>query len=97
MKILPQYDPPVAVAIREEEQRQQDGLEMIRAGLCSGTGEATLFIHPRCVKLIQAMRTYRYGEGRAETPEKDGADHLVDALRYYFVNRDGGELEGIFY
>src|SRR5881227_988050 len=29
MKILPQYDPPVAVAIREEEQRQQDGLEMI--------------------------------------------------------------------
>jgi hypothetical protein len=28
---------------------------------------------------------------------KDGADHLVDALRYYFVNRDGGEVEGIFY
>jgi hypothetical protein len=38
------------------------------------------------------MRTYRYGEGRAEVPEKDGADHLVDALRYYFVNRDGGEV-----
>jgi hypothetical protein len=70
----------------------QDGLEMIRAGLCSGTGEATLFIHPRCKQLVQAMRTYRYGEGRAETPVKDGADHLVDALRYYFVTRDGGEV-----
>jgi hypothetical protein len=75
----------------------QDGLEMIRAGLCSGTGETTLFIHPRCKQLIEAMRTYRYGAGRAETPVKDGADHLVDALRYYFVNRDGGEVEGVFY
>jgi hypothetical protein len=75
----------------------QDGLEMIRAGLCSGTGEATLFIHPRCKRLIQAMRAYRYGTGRAETPVKDGADHLVDALRYYFINRDGGEVEGIYY
>ena len=70
----------------------QDGLEMIRAGLCSGAGEATLFVHPRCKKLVQAMRTYRYGEGRAETPVKDGADHLVDALRYYFVSRDVGEV-----
>jgi hypothetical protein len=70
----------------------QDGLEMIRAGLCSGTGEATLFVHPRCKKLVQAMRTYRYGEGRAETPVKDGADHLVDAWRYYFVSRDVGEV-----
>jgi hypothetical protein len=43
------------------------------------------------------MRTYRYGAGRAETPVKDGADHLVDALRYYFVNRDGGEVEGVWY
>jgi hypothetical protein len=75
----------------------QDGLEMIRAGLCSGTGEATLFIHPRCKRLVQAMRAYRYGTGRAETPVKDGADHLVDALRYYFVNRDGGEVEGVYY
>jgi hypothetical protein len=71
-----------------------DGLEMIRAGLRSGTGAVTLFIHPRCKQLIQAMRAYRYGEGRDETPKKDGPDHLVDALRYYFVNREGGEVEG---
>ncbi len=71
-----------------------DGLEMIRAGLKSGTGEATLFIHPRCKQLIQAMRAYRYGAGRSEAPAKDGPDHLVDALRYYFVNRDGGEVVG---
>ena len=74
-----------------------DGLEMIRAGLRSGTGAATLFIHPRCKQLIQAMRAYRYGKGRDENPLKDGPDHLVDALRYYFVNRDGGEVEGRVY
>jgi hypothetical protein len=71
--------------------RIADGLEMIRAGLRTGTGEASLFIHPRCVELVKAMRSYRYGEGRSETPEKDGADHLVDALRYYFVARDAGD------
>jgi hypothetical protein len=71
-----------------------DGLETIRAGLRSGTGETSLFIHPRCKHLIQAMRAYRYGEGRDETPVKDGPDHLIDALRYYFVNRDGGEVVG---
>jgi hypothetical protein len=78
--------------------RIQDGLEMSRAGLRSGTGEATLFIHSRCRQLITAMRAYRYGErDRAEVPLKDGHDHVVDALRYYFVNRDAGELEGGWY
>jgi hypothetical protein len=74
-----------------------DGLEMIRAGLKSGTGEVTLFIHPRCKRLIEAMRSYRYGEGRDENPLKDWSDHLVDALRYFFVNRDGGEVVGRVY
>jgi hypothetical protein len=77
--------------------RIQDGLEMVRAGLRNGGGEASLFIHPRCRELVKAMRAYRYGEGRAEVPEKDGADHLVDALRYYFVSRDHGEVEGGWY
>jgi hypothetical protein len=72
----------------------QDGLEMIRAGLRSGTGETSLFIHPRCKQLIAAMRAYRYGEkDRAEVPLKDGHDHVVDALRYYFVNRDAAEVD----
>lgn len=80
--------------VGHKSSRIVDGIETIRAGLRSGTGEVTLFIHPRCKQLIQAMRTYRYGDGRSETPEKDGPDHLIDALRYYFVNRDGGETGG---
>lgn len=76
----------------------QDGLEMIRAGLRSGTGEASLFIHSRCKQLITAMRAYRYGDkDRTEVPLKDGHDHLVDALRYYYINRDAAEVEGRWY
>lgn len=66
-----------------------EGLEQIRAGLQTGDGRATLFIHPRCVNLIKAMQGYHYPEaGQSEKPEKDGEfDHAVDALRYFYINR----------
>ena len=32
------------------------------------------------------MQSYRYGDG-TESPIKDGVhDHLIDAVRYHFVN-----------
>jgi hypothetical protein len=69
-----------------------DGLEMIRAALRPAAGEPRLFIHPRCKRLIAALRGYRYAEGGGEVPIKDGEhDHLIDALRYYYVNRASGE------
>jgi len=38
------------------------------------------------------MQCYRYGANTGELPLKDGEhDHLVDALRYYFVNRRVGK------
>lgn len=70
-----------------------EGLEMIRAALRPAAGEPTLFVHPRCKRLIAALKGYRYAEGGGEVPLKDGVhDHLIDALRYYFVNRQRGEL-----
>jgi hypothetical protein len=69
-----------------------EGVELVRAALCPAEGEPTLFIHPRCVRLIKAMQCYRYGARTGELPLKDGDhDHLVDALRYYFVNRAGSK------
>jgi hypothetical protein len=65
-----------------------EGLELIRAALRPGYGRPSLFIHPRCVRLIEAMQKYRYPEGGGELPLKDGVhDHLIDALRYFYVNR----------
>jgi Terminase RNaseH-like domain len=73
----------------------QDGLELIRAALKSGTGVTRLFIHARCRKLIEAMEKYHYEPGGgSEVPVKDGADHAIDALRYFFVNREKFQTRG---
>lgn len=64
-----------------------DGIEKIRFALCPAIGKATLFIDPNCKQLIAAMQSYHYADGGSELPVKDGADHCVDALRYFFINR----------
>lgn len=82
-------------AVRCRKSLIADGIELIRAALCPAHGEPTLLIHPRCARLIRAMQSYRYPATGGELPLKDGThDHLVDALRYHFVNRSGGRVEG---
>ncbi|HWB54014.1 MAG TPA: hypothetical protein VG722_07470, partial [Tepidisphaeraceae bacterium] len=73
-----------------------DGVEKIRAQLKNADGAVRLRIHPRCHRLIRAMQEYRYGNQGSELPVKDGEhDHLIDALRYFFVNWDSaGKLQG---
>lgn len=73
-----------------------EGIEMIRAAIRPAAGPPSLFIHPRCALLIRAIRSYRYAPRGGELPLKDGThDHLIDALRYFYVNRAGGtEAEG---
>ncbi len=71
--------------------RIADGVALIAAAISPAHGPPTLFIHPRCGILIKALRSYRYASEGDETPLKDGEhDHLIDALRYFFVNRSGG-------
>jgi hypothetical protein len=70
-----------------------EGLELVRAALRPAAGSPTLFIHPNCKRLIAAMEQYRYPSGGGELPLKDGThDHLIDALRYHYVNRSRGTL-----
>ena len=65
-----------------------DGVELVRAALRSADGQVRLHIHRRCRDLIAALQSYHYEEGRGEKPVKDGiADHSLDALRYFFINR----------
>ncbi len=66
-----------------------DGLELIRAALRPAYGFPRLFINPGCKKLIAAMQKYHYPTTGGELPVKDGEhDHLIDALRYFFINRN---------
>ena len=70
-----------------------DGLELIRCALApaDNSNGPKIAIHPRCVKLIEAFNNYHYpppgSPADSDTPVKDGPDHLIDALRYFFVNR----------
>jgi len=67
-----------------------EGIELVRAALAPADGDPTLLIDPSCPELIDAFEAYHYGkEGSADAdrPVKDGPDHLIDALRYFFVNR----------
>lgn len=65
-----------------------EGLELIRAALAPASGEPTIAIDPKCVNLIDAFGNYHYAHrGQADMPVKDGPDHPLDALRYFFVNR----------
>ncbi len=75
--------------VRSKPSGIVDGLELIRRDLRSGSGEVSLFVHPQCRNLIKALRSYHYPTGySSELPFKDGEnDHLIDALRYFYVNR----------
>lgn len=74
--------------VRTKHSPIHDGVELIRTALRPASGEPRLFIHPRCGRLIKAMRGYHYSDRGGEVPHKDGEhDHLIDALRYYLVNR----------
>ena len=68
-----------------------EGLELIRAALAPAAGEPSLTVHPRCTHLVEAFQNYHYpppgAAGEPDTPVKDGPDHCIDALRYFFINR----------
>ncbi len=68
-----------------------EGLELIRAALAPAFGPARLKIDRKCRGLIEAFREYHYplpgSAGQPDRPIKDGPDHFIDALRYFFINR----------
>ncbi len=80
----------LGIVVRSRRSGILEGIELIRRAVCSGSGQSTLVISPRCTRLIEAMQCYHYphsGTTAGELPLKDGLyDHPIDALRYFFVN-----------
>ena len=74
--------------------RVRAGIEVVTRYLDSGR----LKVHPRCTRLIAAFETYHWPEDKdgapiGDEPVKDGvSDHMMDALRYWFVNRHAAEF-----
>lgn len=67
-----------------------EGLTLIRARLQPAAGPVRLLIHPRCTTLIESMEKYHFNPSQPndESPEKDGPDHAIDALRYLVLHLD---------
>ncbi len=78
------------LTIKDARYAIHDGLALIRARLKPAHGAPTLMIHRSCAELIRCLESYHYPrhDPFSTTPEKDGSDHAVDALRYMIQNLD---------
>jgi len=77
--------------LRYRNSRVLPGVELVKASLRDATGKISLFISPRCQKLLMDIERYRWNATKDE-PIKDGdTDHSLDALRYFFVNLEATE------
>lgn len=85
------------LTIRTRAMRVHAGLDLVRARLRSAAGgPPRLFIHRRCMKLVESLERYRYPPNpESLEPVKDGADHAVDALRYLVTNLDSPYRIGV--
>lgn len=58
-----------------------DRIAAVNSRLCSTTGQRHLLVNKKCRSLIKSLTTQVYKEG-TRIPEKDGSDHLNDAVGY---------------
>jgi len=59
----------------------RDRINAVNARLCSSDGKRRLYVDPKCKKVIESLERHTYKEGTSQ-PEKDGFDHMNDALGY---------------
>lgn len=80
------------LVVKDRKLGLHEGLKLIRTRLKPAAGGPRLYIHRSCERLIDSMRKYHYPKDQpyTDSPEKDGHDHCVDALRYLIQNLDMG-------
>ena len=59
----------------------RDRINAVNSRLLSGDGERHLFVSPKCKQTIKSLERQTYKEGTS-IPNKDGFDHMNDALGY---------------
>jgi hypothetical protein len=58
-----------------------DRIAAVNSRLCSSTGQRMVLVNKKCRSLIKCLTSQTYKEG-TRVPDKDGSDHLNDALGY---------------
>lgn len=68
------------------------GLSLVRSFILNASGVRRFFVCKSCNQAIKSFRAYSYKQGVRgivlEDPDKDNVhDHMMDAIRYFFVNK----------
>jgi len=69
------------VKVRNAHTAIRDRINAVNSRLKSQDGKRHLFVNPKCKKVIESLERHVYKEGTSQ-PEKDGFDHMNDALGY---------------
>jgi hypothetical protein len=69
------------VKARSSHAAVRDRINSVNSRLLSKDGQRRLFVDPKCKKVIESLERHTYKEGTSQ-PEKDGFDHMNDALGY---------------
>ena len=69
------------VKVRKNHTAIRDRINAVNSRLKSKDGDRHLFISSKCKHVIESLERHAYNEGTSQ-PEKDGFDHMNDALGY---------------
>ena len=69
------------VRVRNSHGAVRDRINAVNSRLLSNDGQRRLYVDPKCKKVIESLERHTYKEGTSQ-PEKDGFDHMNDALGY---------------
>lgn len=60
----------------------RDGINAVNSKLCNSLGQRSLFVDPKCKRLIECFEKHTYKDGTSQPDKDSGFDHLSDAIRY---------------
>jgi hypothetical protein len=62
----------------------RDGINAVNTKLCNAQGVRTMYVDPKCKKIIESLEKHTYKENSNNVPDKDsGHDHFSDSIRYF--------------
>jgi phage terminase large subunit len=69
------------VMVRNKHAAVRDRINSVNSRLKNADGERFIYVDPKCKNVIAGLERQTYKEGTSQ-PEKDGYDHMNDALGY---------------
>jgi hypothetical protein len=70
-----------SVKVKKQHPLVRDRINAVNSRLLSSNGQRHLFFSPNCKQTIKSLERQTYKEGTSQ-PNKDGFDHMNDALGY---------------